>query len=72
MFMYTNPLLYSRKKLDPVHIQADFLKPYLAKEPQAAKKEKETLFISYRLDDRILQSELLKRNTSKGCLRSVN
>lgn len=55
-----------------MHIQADFLKPYLAKEAQAAKKERETLFISYRLDERILQNELLKRNTSKGCLKSVN
>lgn len=53
--MYTNPLLYSRKRLDPVHIQADFLKPYLVKEALAAKKEIETLFISYKLDERILQ-----------------
>lgn len=70
--MYTNPLLYSRKKLDPVHIQADFLKPYLATEAQAAIIERETPFISYRLDERILQNDLLKKNTGKGCLKSVN
>lgn len=59
------PLLYSRKRLDPMHIRADFLQPYWAKEALAAKKDRETVFISYKLEERILQSELLKRTTSK-------
>lgn len=40
---------------------ADFLKPYLAKEALAAKNERETLFISYKLDKKIVQSKLLKK-----------
>lgn len=55
-----------------MHIQADFLKPYLATEAQAAIIERETPFISYRLDEGILQEDLLKRNTGEGCLKSVN
>lgn len=42
-------------------MRADFLKPYLAKEAVAAKKQRETLLISCKLDERIVQSKLLKK-----------